>query len=221
MNAVVSRDVWAQARLNLLTKEKELTRRHDELAQERLQLPWVKVEATYSFDGPNGRQTLADLFDGRDQLIVYHFMFGPEWKEGCVGCSFVSESIDAARLHLEPHGVSVAVMSRAPYTMIESFQKRMGWRFHWVSAHQSVFNYDYAATTADGKEVSGASCFFKDAAGNIFHTYSTYARGCESLISTYQFLDIAPLGRNEHGPGHPMSWVKHHDRYTVSACGSQ
>ena len=215
-----------------MLKEKELTRLRDQLSAERRKLPWVKVEKNYVFDGPNGKETLADLFDGRSQLIVYHFMFGPGWKEGCVGCSFLADNIDGALVHLEHHDVTYVAVSRAPFPEIEAYKKRMGWRFKWVSSYGSDFNYDYHVSFAkddlakrkvfynyemqdlQSEEMSGRSVFYTDANGDIFHTYSSYARGGDMFLGTYAFLDITPKGRNETGPNHDLSdWVRHHDRY--------
>ncbi len=230
-HAVVSPQDWLAARRALLLKEKEFTRARDELSRQRLALPWVKVEKTYVFDGPDGKRTLADLFDGRSQLFIQHFMFGPEWKEGCTGCSFQADHIEGALVHLEHHDVSLVVVSRGPLAQIEAFRKRMGWRFKWVSSFGSDFNYDYHVSftpeqIAEGKaeynyetiknkmdELAGCSVFYKDEAGDIFHTYSAYARGDETLIGTYMYLDMMPKGRNETGSGNLMDWVKHHDRY--------
>ena len=229
---VVSRDAWTAARKELLEKEKEITRQRDRLAAERRSLPWVKVEKNYAFDGPGGRQSLADLFDGRSQLVVKHFMLGPGWKEGCVGCSFESDHLDATLVHLEHHDVSVVAVSRAPLGEIEPFRRRMGWRFPWLSSHGSDFNYDFHVSftpdaAASGKvyynyaerdfevdELSGFSVFYKNPAGEIFHTYSTYGRGAEELLGTYVVLDLTPKGRNEPGPRRNLTdWVRHHDRY--------
>jgi predicted dithiol-disulfide oxidoreductase (DUF899 family) len=229
---VVSRDEWLAARKALLVKEKEFTRLRDQMSAERRELPWIKVAKTYIFDGPNGRETLADLFGGRSQLIVKHFMLGPEWSEGCVGCSFEVDHVEGALPHLEHHDVTYVVVSRAPPAKIEAFKKRMGWHFKWVSSYGSDFNYDYHVSftpdeIAKGEayynyetrkigidELSGRSVFYKDENGDIFHTYSAYARGGESFLGTYAFLDITPKGRNETGPGHNLTdWVRHHDRY--------
>ncbi len=231
-NRIVSRDEWLAARKALLVKEKELTRLRDRLTAERRELPWVKVEKPYVFDGPDGKETLADLFDGRSQLIVKHFMLGPEWTEGCVGCSFEVDHVAGALPHLEHHDVSYVVVSRAPLAKIEAFRKRMGWRFKWVSSYGSDFNYDYHVSftpqeIANGEayynyetrkigidELSGRSVFYRDANGEIFHTYSAYARGGDVFLGTYAFLDITPKGRNETGPSHNLTdWVRHHDRY--------
>jgi predicted dithiol-disulfide oxidoreductase (DUF899 family) len=229
---VVSREEWLEARKAHLAKEKELTQLRDQLSAELRNLPWVKVEKNYVFDGPNGKETLADLFGGRSQLIVYHFMLGPGWKEGCVGCSFLSDHIDGALVHLEHHDVTYVAVSRAPLPEINAFKQRMGWRFKWVSSYNSDFNYDFHVSfTKDeiargevyynydlrpfqSEEMSGRSVFYKDANGGIFHTYSSYARGGDMFLGTYVLLDITPKGRNETGPNHDLSdWVRHHDRY--------
>ena len=237
---IVSREQWNAAREQLLSEEKELTRMRDRVNARRRELPWVKVEKTYVFDGPNGQETLAELFAGRSQLVVRHFMFGPGWGEGCVGCSFWSDHLDGALPHLEHHDVSVVVVSRAPFAELEAFRQRMGWRFKWVSSFDSDFNYDfhvsftpeqiasgevsynYRNTTNVGQEMPGLSVFRKDADGSIAHTYSSYARGNESMLGTYTLLDLTPNGRNETGPGHNLTdWVRLHDRYdggTASCC---
>jgi predicted dithiol-disulfide oxidoreductase (DUF899 family) len=229
---VVSREEWLVERKAHLAREKELTRAYDALCQERRALPWVRVDEPYVFEGPGGPETLADLFRGRRQLIVNHFMLGPGWREGCVGCSFGADHVDGALVHLENHDVSYVAVSRAPLDEIEAFRKRMGWRFRWLSSHGSDFNYDYHVSfrpeEADRGEVvynygpspflsedlSGLSCFYRDEDGAVFHTYSCYARGGEKGLGTYMLLDLTPLGRNETGPRHDLSdWVRHHDRY--------
>ena len=240
-NRIVSRDEWLIARKELLMKEKELTRTRERLNVERRALPWVKVEKRYVFDGAGGKETLADLFDGRSQLVINHFMLGPGWKEGCVGCSFGADHINGGLVHLEHHDVTVVVVSRAPLAEIEAYRKRMGWSFKWVSSFGSDFNYDYHVSftkedlargkvfynyqTIDGsiEELPGMSVFYKDEAGDIFHTYSSYARGGEELLTTYMVLDRTPKGRNETGPHHNlMDWVRRHDEYddvkSASAC---
>jgi predicted dithiol-disulfide oxidoreductase (DUF899 family) len=229
---IVSREEWVKARKELLKKEKDFTRLRDQLNAESRQLPWVRVEKTYVFDGPNGKETLSDLFAGRSQLIVNHFMFGPGWKEGCVGCSFGADHNDGIIVHLEHHDVMFVAISRAPQPEIEAFKKRMGWRFKWVSSFGSDFNFDYHVSfTPDeirkGKvyynydvrefqveELAGTSMFYKDANGDIFHTYSVFARGSEMLGGAYGYLDHLPKGRTETGPNHDLSdWVRHHDKY--------
>ncbi len=228
---VVTPAEWLAARKELLKKEKEFTRLRDELSKQRRELPWEKVEKTYVFDGPRGKETLADLFGGRSQLIVYHFMFGPGWAEGCPSCSFISDHIDGSVPHLAARDVRLAVVSRAPLAEIEGFKKRMGWRFHWVSSNATDFNYDYHVSMSKeelgkgevyynygmqkfpSEERPGTSVFYKDAAGSIFHTYSSYGRGLDILIGAYNWLDIASKGREEEGLKHTMAWVRHHDKY--------
>jgi predicted dithiol-disulfide oxidoreductase (DUF899 family) len=229
-NKIVSRNEWIEARRQLLKKEKELTRLQDELSAERRRQPWVKVEKKYVFTGPQGAETLADLFDGRSQLFVYHFMFGPEWEEGCPSCSMVADHMDASVVHLAQRDVTLVVVARPPLSKIESFRKRMGWRFKWVSSYENDFNYDYRVSftktdIAQGKyynfdtrdfpseEAPGVSVFYKDEAGDVFHTYSGYARGVEPLLGVYYYLDLVPKGRNEDALPYPMAWVRHHDRY--------
>ena len=231
---IVSRSEWLTARQQLLAREKALTRQYDALAEARRALPWVKVEKEYVFDGPQGNVALTDLFENRSQLIVRHFMFAPGWLEGCVGCSFHSDHVDGARIHLEQHDVSFVAVSRAPYPEIAAFQQRMGWHFKWVSSNASDFNFDYHVSfrpeeIATGRvyhnfeqreavceERAGNSVFYKDSDGNVFHTYSTYARGDELLVGAYMYLDLTPKGRNETGPRHNLTdWVRHHDRYGV------
>ena len=229
---IVSNEQWTAARGQLLAQEKELTRMRDRVNARRRELPWVKVEKTYEFDGPNGRETLADLFAGRSQLVVKHFMLGPGWEEGCVGCSFGADHIEGGLVHLEHHDVTVVVVSRAPLPEIEAFRRRMGWRFKWVSSFGGDFNYDYhvsftpeqvasgkvpynyGLTDRAGEEMPGVSVFYQDPDGMIAHTYSAYARGTELLATTYNVLDLTPKGRNENGPGHNLTdWVRLHDRY--------
>jgi predicted dithiol-disulfide oxidoreductase (DUF899 family) len=228
---VVSRDEWLRARQELLSQEKSLTRQHDTVATARRALPWVRVEKEYVFDTPDGKKNLSTLFDGRSQLIIRHFMFGPDWKEGCVGCSFASDHVGGALVHLQNHDVTYVAVSRAPLQQIEPFRRRMGWTFPWVSSLGSDFNFDfdvafakeeiekgevfynYAKTPATIEDLSGLSVFYKDQRGQIFHTYSTYARGDEGGDTTYFYLDLTPKGRNETGRGNLGDWVRHHDRY--------
>jgi len=228
---VVTLAEWLAARKELLKKEKEFSRLRDDLSQKRRDLPWEKVEKSYVFDGPKGKETLADLFGSRSQLIVYHFMLGPGWAEGCPSCSFISDHIDGSVPHLAARDVRLAVVSRAPLAEIEAFKKRMGWRFHWVSSNATDFNYDhhvsmsteelgkgqvyynYGMQKFPSEERPGTNIFYKDAAGNIFHTYSSYGRGLDILIGAYNWLDITPKGRDEEGLAHTMAWVRHHDKY--------
>jgi predicted dithiol-disulfide oxidoreductase (DUF899 family) len=221
---------WLVARKDLLAREKEFTRQRDALSAARRALPWVKVEKEYVFEGPEGKETLADLFDDRSQLIIYHFMLGPGWEEGCKSCSYLADHFDGANWHLPQRDVTFLVVSRAPFSEIEPFKKRMGWRFKWVSSNGNDFNFDYHVSATDeekakGKmyynyeteelmsdEMPGLSVFYKDENGSVFHTYSTYARGLDILVGTYNFLDLAPKGRNENS-GSTMDWVRHHDRY--------
>ncbi len=226
---VVSREAWNAARTQLLAKEKEFTRRRDELTRERRALPWETVEKEYVFEGPGGRETLAQLFAGRSQLVVYHFMFHPDWSEGCKHCSFWADHFDGARVHLEHRDVTMVVISRAPLAKLEAFRKRMGWRFKWVSSFGSDFNHDYQVSftpeeMASGRvfynfawgkpaapEREGLSVFYRNAGGALYRTYSCQARGIDMLNGTYQFLDLVPKGRDEGDQ--PQSWVRHHDRY--------
>jgi predicted dithiol-disulfide oxidoreductase (DUF899 family) len=227
---VVTPAEWLAARKQLLVKEKEFTRLRDELSRQRREMPWEKVEKPYVFEGPNGKEALADLFEGRNQLVIYHFMFGPGWKEGCPSCSFLADSFDGAAIHMAQRDTTLAVVSRATLPEIEAFKKRMGWKFKWVSSFGSDFNYDYQVTATKGEsgktyynytmtdfpseERPGASMFFKQD-GQVFHTYSTYARGLDILLPAYNFLDMTAKGRDEAGMvPHAMAWVRHHDRYS-------
>jgi predicted dithiol-disulfide oxidoreductase (DUF899 family) len=233
VRSVVSREEWLKARRALLAHEKEETRLRDQVNAERLALPCVRVEKTYRFETPAGQKTLGDLFAGRSQLIVYHFMFGPDWSAGCPGCSFLCDHLDGALPHLEHHDVTLTAVSRAPLARIGAYKRRMGWRFPWVSSDGSDFNYDfhvsfipddlasgeveYNFTSIPGAqandELPGLSAFSKDDSGQVFHTYSTYARGPEELIGTLMILDRAPKGRNESTV---MNWVRRHDEYDVA-----
>jgi predicted dithiol-disulfide oxidoreductase (DUF899 family) len=228
---VVSPKEWTASRKELLKKEKEFTRLRDELSKQRRDLPWEKVEKQYVFDGPNGKETLADLFGGKSQLIVYHFMLGPDWEAGCPSCSFLADHMDGILVHLANRDVNLVVVSRAPIAQIEAFKKRMGWRFKWVSSFGNDFNRDYQVSfskdeMAKGKvyynyelcefgseEAPGASVFYKNPTGEILHTYSTYARGLDILVGAYNYLDMAPKGRDEEGLASSMAWVRHHDKY--------
>ena len=230
-HSVVSRELWVAERRALLAHEKELTRLRDQIARERRALPWVRIEENYVFDAPEGRRPLADLFEGRRQLLVQHFMFAPGWEQGCPSCSFMADHIGGMEVHLAHRDVTLLVVSRAPLAEIERFRQRMGWRFRWVSSHGSDFNHDFAVSfTPDeqakgavyynygmrpfpAEEAPGVSVFYKDDAGEVFHTYSTYGRGVEVMMGTYNMLDLTPRGRDEHNPVYPMDWVRHHDRY--------
>ena len=225
---VVSRDEWIAARKQHLVKEKEFTRDRDRLSAERRALPWVKVEKNYVFDRADGKATLAELFNGRSQLIVYHFMLSPTSDHICKGCSFFSDHVDAARMHFEHNDLSFVAISRAEIDKIEFVKKRMGWRFKWVSSYGNNFNYDYGVsftpeqiakgevdynygtTPYADEDLPGISVFYKDEGGQIFHTYSTYARGGDILLGAYNFLDLTPKGRNETNV---KDWVRLHDEY--------
>ena len=229
---VVSPAEWLTARKALLKKEKEFTRLRDELSRQRRELPWEKVEKSYVFEDPTGKASLSELFKGRSQLIVYHFMFGPGWEEGCPSCSFLADNFDGMRVHLEQRDVAFAAVSRATSPEIETFKKRMGWRFPWMSSFGTDFNYEckvsftkedmvpgrraynYGSMDVTSEEWPGLSVFSKDADGQIFRTYSTYGRGLDILLTTYNLLDMTPKGRDEEGmTPHAMAWVRHHDRY--------
>jgi predicted dithiol-disulfide oxidoreductase (DUF899 family) len=227
---VVSAEEWTKERRALLTREKEFTRARDRLSEERRALPWVKVDKTYVFDTTSGLKTLADLFDGRSQLLVYHFMLGPDWKEGCASCSYLADHFDGANIHLAQRDVTFVAVSRAPLAAIKAFKRRMGWRFPWVSSASSDFNFDFHVSFKDdevGKEVEynyerqkidsdempGVSVFYKDESGTVFHTYSAYARGLDILVGAYNFLDLTPKGRDEDELPWTMAWVRHHDKY--------
>jgi predicted dithiol-disulfide oxidoreductase (DUF899 family) len=231
---IVSQAEWDAAHEAFLAREKDFTRQRDALSAERRKLPWVKVEKEYVFDSPDGSPRLADLFDGKSQLIVYHFMLGPGAKQGCASCSLLADHFDGMVVHLAQRDVTLLVVSRATQTEIEVFRKRMGWGFKWVSSNRNDFNYDFHASftkeeMASGtarynygpykfqsEEAPGLSVFFRDTSGEIFHTYSTYARGLDILIGAYNFLDLVPKGRDEDGLPYPMAWIRHHDRYNVA-----
>jgi predicted dithiol-disulfide oxidoreductase (DUF899 family) len=233
-HAIVSQDQWLAARKALLEKEKEFTKARDRLSEARRALPWVKVGKNYVFDGPHGRETLSDLFGGKSQLIVYHFMLGPGWVQGCPSCSFLADHFDGAVVHLTQRDVSLVVVSRAPFAEIEAYKKRMGWKFKWVSSHGTDFNrdfhvsfapeekargkveYNYALTDFPSDEAPGLSAFIKNEAGEVLHTYSSYARGLDILVGTYNFLDMAPKGRDEDALPWTMAWVRRHDEYEPS-----
>lgn len=233
-HTVVSNDEWLRTRRALLEQEKAFTRQRDELSRKRRELPWVKVETDYVFEGPRGSVSLSDLFAGRTQLMIYHFMFGPDWAEGCPSCSMVADNIDGALAHLGHRDTTLVMVSRAPISKIEAFRKRMGWKSRWVSSHGNSFNWDFRVSftkeeMAKGEmdynfgverfpadEAPGMSVFHKDGTGAIFHTYSTYARGLEPLLGIYSLLDMTPKGRDEDQLPNTMAWVRHHDRYSDS-----
>ena len=228
---VVSRQEWIEARKAHLDHEKEYTRARDRLSAERRALPWVRVEKAYSFDGPNGQVTLADLFKGRSQLVVQHFMFAPDWDEGCKSCSFWADGFERMIPHLAARDTTLVAISRAPLQKLNAFKQRMGWTFDWLSSAGSDFNYDFAVsftpeqiksgaarynfgTAGCGiEEAPGISVFYRDERGDIFHTYSTFARGLDMMNAAYHYLDLTPLGRHEDGLPYPMDWVRHRDQY--------
>ncbi len=230
---VVSHDRWVAERKTLLAREKELTRLRDEIAHARRALPWERIEKNYVFDTPEGRRTLADLFEGRRQLMVQHFMFAPGWEQGCKSCSFMADHTDSANVHLAHRDLTLLAVSRAPLAEIERFRRRMGWQFKWVSSHGNDFNHDFGVSFTPEERVKGQgevyynyvmqpfpveeapgiSVFYKDDAGAVFHTYSTYGRGVEVMMGAYNLLDLAPKGRDEDNLSYGMDWVRHHDRY--------
>ncbi len=231
---VVSRKDWLVARKRLLVEEKKFSKRRDQLNRQRRKLPWVKIEKDYVFAGPDGKVTLADLFRGKSQLLLYHFMFGPGWGEGCPHCSFWADHYDSVNLHLGQRDTAFAVVSRAPWKEIEPFKRRMGWKFKWVSSAGTDFNFDfnvsftpeelqrgkavynYAPLDLDIDEREGVSAFYRDQHGDLYHTYSAYARGIDLMNTTYNFLDLTAKGRDEN-PEHAQDWVRHHDRYPGAA----
>ena len=241
---VVSAERWLAERKTLLGREKELVRLRDEIARQRRALPWERVAKDYVFDAPEGRRSLADLFEGRRQLVVQHFMFGPGWAHGCPSCSFMADHADGMAVHLAHRDVSWAAVSRAPLADIERFRNRMGWKFRWVSSAANDFNrdfhvsfepedrvdgavyYNYGTTAFPNTEAPGISVFWRDDAGAVFHTYSTFGRGVEVMMGTYNLLDLVPKGRAERDVPNKMEWVRHHDRYepevakTAPAAGS-
>lgn len=228
---IVSREEWLATRKEHLVKEKEFTRQRDQLSQARRELPWVKVDKEYVFDGPNGREVLSDLFDGTSQLIVYHFMFHPSWDEGCKSCSFWADNFNGIAVHLKHRDVAFIAVSKAGLDQLNAFKKRMRWTFKWVSSFGNEFNRDYHVSFTPeelekgemcynyklgkfpSEEGPGISVFYKDTNGAIFHTYSCYARGLDMLNGAYHFLDLAPKGRDEEHLPFSMAWVRHHDKY--------
>jgi predicted dithiol-disulfide oxidoreductase (DUF899 family) len=224
---VVAHEAWIAARTDLLAAEKALTRARDEVAAQRGALPWELVKPAYDFETPEGPRTLAELFDGRSQLIVYHFMLGPDWEEGCPSCSFWTDSWNGAHVHLASRDVTFVMVSRAPLAAIEAYRTRMGWTVPWVSSLGSEFNYDfgvsfrpgqadpvynYGPAASPGEEAPGLSVFATDREA-VYHTYSCYARGLDPLNSAYQLLDLVPKGRDEDGLEWPMAWLRRHDAY--------
>ena len=230
-HAIVSHQQWLDARRDLLAAEKDLTHRAAQVADLRRRLPWVRVEAEYVFDGPEGPVTLSDLFQGRRQLLVQHFMLGPGWEQGCKSCSFMADHADGMLVHLAHRDTSFVAVSRAPLEEIERFRERMGWQFPWVASHGNGFNrdfrvsftpediasgsidYNFTRQSRAGSEMPGVSVFFKDEDGGVYHTYSAYGRGVEVMMGTYRMLDLTPKGRDEEGLDFTMQWVRHHDRY--------
>lgn len=228
---IVSREEWLKARTELLAREKELTRLRDEVSRQRQELPWVRIDKSYQFDGPGGPESLADLFEGKRQLIVYHFMFDPSWEAGCKSCSFWADNYQGIAPHLRARDVNLVTISRAPLAKLEAFKQRMGWNFKWVSSFHSDFNYDFHVSftpeqLASGNvyynfregrfpvaEAPGASVFYKDESGAIFHTYSCYSRGIDILNGAYHYLDLVPKGRDEDSLQYSMSWLRLHDQY--------
>jgi predicted dithiol-disulfide oxidoreductase (DUF899 family) len=228
---IVSENEWIEARKAMLEKEKEFTDLRDQLSQQRRDLPWVAVDKEYVFEGPNGKQTLSELFDGRRQLIVYHFMFDPSWEAGCFACSFWADNFNGIIVHLNQRDVTMIAVSRAPYSKLATYEKRMGWDFKWVSSHNTDFNFDYDVSFTPEEvakkkafynfisqdplsaEREGVSVFYKDPAGNVFHTYSAYARGIDMLNVAYHYLDLVPKGRDEAGHAFPLYWVRRRDEY--------
>ena len=226
---------WTEQRVQLLAREKELTRLHDQVASERRALPWRRITKDYVFDTPQGRRTLADLFGGQRQLIVQHFMFGPGWEQGCPSCSYMADHTDGMRIHLAHRDIAFVAVSRAPLADILRFRERMGWGFDWVSSNGSDFNFDFAvsftpealATGAvdynyrkgyfPAEEAPGISVFCKDDVGDVFHSYSTFGRGVEAMMGAYVLMDLTPQGRNERDTFYKMEWVRHHDRYEAAA----
>ena len=228
---VVSKDQWVEARKRLLAKEKEFTRLRDQLSAERRALPWMRIDKEYTFDAPNGRETLAQLFGDRSQLIVYHFMFAPDWDVGCKSCSFWADNFNGITAHLRARDVAFVAISRAPLAKLQAFARRLGWSFKWVSSGESDFNYDFEVSFTPeahargeatynfarlqhaSSDMPGVSVFTKDESGAVFRTYSTYGRGLDMLNTAYHYLDLVPKGRDEAGQPDTMTWVKLRDLY--------
>ncbi len=231
---VVSNQQWLDARKQLLARERELTHLHDQIARERRALPWQAIDKDYVFETPQGRRTLAQLFEGRRQLLVQHFMLGPGWEAGCPSCSFMADHVDGMNVHLAQRDVTYVAVSRAPLAEIERFRRRMGWQFNWVSSFGTDFNFDFQVSfTPDEKsrnevvynyapgpfrseELPGISVFIQDDAGRVLHTYSTYGRGVEAMMGAYVLMDLTPKGRDEDDLSFPMAWIRHHDRYEAT-----
>jgi predicted dithiol-disulfide oxidoreductase (DUF899 family) len=229
-HALVNRDRWVAERKALLAHEKELTHLRDQVARERRALPWVRLETDYVFDTLDGPRRLSELFDGRRQLIVQHFMLGPGWEQGCKSCSYMADHVDPMRVHLAHRDIAWLAVSRAPLAEIERFRQRMGWTFRWVSSNRNTFNSDFQVSFTPeemargevyynfhlmrhpSEEAPGVSVFVRDDAGQVFHTYSTFGRGVEVMMGAYELMDLTPKGRDEE-PGRGMAWVRHHDRY--------
>ena len=228
---IVSREEWLSARIEYLAKEKEFTRLRDQLSQARRELPWVKVDKEYQFNSPKGKETLSDLFEGRSQLVIYHFMFGPDWEEGCPSCSFWADNFNNIVVHLNHRDITLIAVSRAPLDKLEAYKKRMGWSFKWVSSSDTDFNYDYHVSfTSDemkkgevyynygtmnfsGDELPGISVFYRNEEGEVFHTYSCYSRGLDMLNGAYHYMDLVPKGRDEDNLPFTMGWLRRHDSY--------
>jgi predicted dithiol-disulfide oxidoreductase (DUF899 family) len=231
---IVSEDEWIEYRRALLKDEKEFTMLRDRLSQQRRDLPWIVVNKDYIFEGPNGKQTLSELFEGRSQLVVYHFMFDPSWDSACPHCSFWADNFNGIIVHLNQRDVTMIVVSRAPYSKLADYQKRMGWDFKWFSCYDTDFNFDYNVSFTSeelvrkeafynftiqdphSSEREGVSVFYKDPVGRVFHTYSAYARGIDILNTAYNYLDLVPKGRDEEGHDFPQFWVRRHDEYKSS-----
>src|SRR5262249_36227139 len=230
-NRIVSHEEWLKARLELLAAEKEFTRQRDALTRRRMAMPWERVEKPYRFEGPKGALSLADLFDGRSQLVVYHFMFAPDWEEGCTSCSFWADNFNGIDVHLAHRDTSLVAISRARLQTLKAYKKRMGWTFKWVSSYDTDFNFDYQVSfppdqLAGGNatynygdvnksepELPGISVFYKDGRGAIFHTYSCFSRGIDLLNGAYNYLDLTPKGRDEDNLPYTMAWLHRHDEY--------
>lgn len=228
---VVSREQWLDARREHLKKEKEFTRLRDQLSRHRRELPWVKVDKEYNFEGPNGTESLFDLFEGRSQLVVYHFMYGPDWEEGCPSCSFWADNFNDIIIHLNHRDIAMVAISRAPWEKLNAYQKRMNWDFKWLSSLNNDFNQDYhvsfsaeemeqgeveynfGMTTFPSEEAPGISVFYKNEQEEIFHTYSCYARGLDMLNVAYHYMDLVPKGRDEDALPYSMAWLRRHDSY--------